>query len=139
MVINRNLEDVSEEESLITPEAGGSSMNWVFGHIIVNRDDVLTMLGQEPVSAEELVNRYKRGSSPTKEVTLEELRKLFAESQKRLRAGFSSKTDEDLAVTVEGSEDSLEKNLLQYYFHESYHAGELGVLRRVAGKDGAIE
>jgi hypothetical protein len=35
-------------------------------------------------------------------------------------------------------EIAILSQLAAVQFHQSYHAGQLGVLRRIAGKDGAI-
>jgi hypothetical protein len=34
MAINRNLNDLGDEETVHIPEPGGSCINWVMGHII---------------------------------------------------------------------------------------------------------
>ena len=33
--INRNLDGLSHEESLVIPEPGGNCLNWVLGHIVI--------------------------------------------------------------------------------------------------------
>jgi len=39
---------------------------------------------------------------------------------------------------LSGDEEKL-KNITGLSFHEAYHAGQLGVLRRIAGKEGALK
>src|SRR5262245_20389268 len=41
----RNLEGITHEESLVQPQTGGNSLNWVLGHIVANRNRLLPMLG----------------------------------------------------------------------------------------------
>ena len=35
--VNRNVEGVTEEESLVKPQLAGNCLNWVLGHIVVYR------------------------------------------------------------------------------------------------------
>jgi hypothetical protein len=54
-------------------------------------------------------------------------------------------TDEELAANVPEEFNrpplagSIGDALSRLNFHESYHAGQIGLLRRIAGKEGAIK
>ena len=37
----KNLEGMTHEESLLRPEKGGASINWILGHIVATRNRVL--------------------------------------------------------------------------------------------------
>ena len=136
-----NARDLTHEESLIGPEPGGNCANWVLGHIVQNRGAVLQLLGEKPVWADAEGERYKRGSAPVAGDTagtkpFPEILEALDRSQERLLAGLSRAKDEDLgAVETKGS---LAAKLAGLQFHEAYHAGQLGLLRRIAGKEGAI-
>jgi hypothetical protein len=134
-----NARDLTHEESLVEPP-GGNCANWVLGHIVQNRGAILSLLGEKPVWSEGEGERYKRGSAP---ITARDKPKPFPEifqaldrSQERILAGLSRVKDEDLgSVETKGS---LLGNLCGLQFHEAYHAGQLGLLRRIVGKEGAI-
>ena len=132
--ININLEGLTHEDSLASPEPGGNCINWILGHIIVNRDSINEMLGIEKISNANLVERYARGTKPiTKEnaIQLNELLTIFNNSQALLEEKVS-KTD------FKDDQDKI-KRIAFLAFHEAYHAGQTGLLRRIAGKEGAIK
>ena len=138
--IGANARDLTHEESLIQPHPGGNCANWVLGHIVQNRGQVLELLGEEPVWSPADGDRYKRGSAPIVEggnaKPSPKILEALDRSQERLMAGLSRAKDEDLGpAEVKGS---LAGKLAVLQFHEAYHAGQLGLLRRIAGKKGAI-
>ncbi len=51
-------------------------------------------------------------------------------AHERLSAALQAKEDEDLG--------DLARSLAQLQSHECYHIGRLGLLRRIAGKEGAV-
>lgn len=137
--IGANARDLTHEESLIEPRPGANCANWVLGHIVQNRGAVLEMLGEKPVWNQAEGEPYKRGSKPVTGTTAKPFAQLFEAldlSQERLVAGFSRAKDGDLGSP--DAKDSVFAKLAFLQFHEAYHAGQLGLLRRVAGKKGAI-
>ena len=67
---------------------------------------------------------------------LADLVRLYNESQELILTRFGSLSSEDL--TKEQEDSTLLEKLMEYYFHETYHAGQLGVLRRLTGRPGAL-
>ncbi len=59
--INRNLAEVSHEESLVRPPAG-NCLNWVLGHIVIHRGTMLKIIGRRPLLEGERATPYLRGS-----------------------------------------------------------------------------
>jgi hypothetical protein len=136
--IKVNLEGLSHDQGLVSPDAGGNCINWVLGHILTQRRSILAMLGEDPVWSEELASRYRRGSEPVTDKAgargLETMAADLDRAQERLIAGF-----ERLSASPRTKErDDLIKNLAMLQFHEAYHAGQIGLLRRIAGAPGAI-
>jgi uncharacterized damage-inducible protein DinB len=123
--IGVNARDLTHEESLIEPHPGANSANWVLGHIVHNRRFILEMVGEQPVWTEEEAKNYP------------DLLQAFDLSQERLMAGLSRLPDDKLGKVSD--KESLGRKLAFLQFHEAYHAGQLGILRRVAGKPGAIK
>jgi hypothetical protein len=133
-VININLAGITQEESLKSPEAGGNCINWVLGHIIVSRNDINEIVGLGKITDEKLENLYSRGTlniNRGNAEKIETLLEIFNGSQKALEDKVA---DTDLSSNA----DSL-KELTFLAFHEAYHTGQTGLLRRVAGKEGAIK
>ena len=145
--INRNLEGVSHEESLVRPPAG-NCLNWVLGHIVLYRGTMLKLIGRRPLLEGERADLYRRGSHPDGSehyLDLATLRGLLSDAHQELIPALAAMTDEELAANV--PEDfnrpplagSIGNALARLSFHESYHAGQIGLLRRIAGKEGAIK
>jgi hypothetical protein len=133
-VINKNLESISHEESLISLQAGGNCLNMILGHIVVTRDALLECLGLEDLCDEKITKLYVQGSPPVKPgeaINIKELLKMYNESQVNIK--------EELSKRDFGSDEEKIKNIAGLSFHEAYHAGQLGVLRRIVGKDGALK
>lgn len=133
-VINKNLESISQQLSLKEPEAGGNSMNWVLGHIVINRDGVLKLLKQDPMCDGKMEKIYVKAShiKENKEsVKVDKLLRLYNDIQDVIIKTLSDFNPEENREAV--------LNIAGYAFHEAYHSGQLGVLRRVIGKKGKLK
>jgi hypothetical protein len=146
-VFRRNVEGVTHEESLRAPQPGGNCMNWVGGHLVHTRDAILQMLGAAPIGSPAERERYARGSAPIRDASeamaWDRIVRTFDSQQEALRAAFAGLTPERLAAPLPAERnpfqvDSVAEQLAVFSFHESYHVGQLGVLRRLCGKPGAI-
>lgn len=138
-VIHRLTEGLSHADSLIQPPMGGNSLNWVLGHIVVNRSSVLDALGLEPLPepAPAALARYQSGTDPVTEaapgvLVLADLLRAVDASSARIKAGFEQMTPEALRREQDGR--PVGQRLLGLYWHETYHIGQLELLRRVAGQ-----
>ena len=137
-----NLEGISQAESLRQPDGGGHCMNWIFGHIVASRNGIFKLLNESPIWADEQVGPYKRGTPETQQangmIELQNIHDDFDESQKRLVAALERLTLEDYQKKI-GDKDTLGQKLSFLHFHEAYHIGQLGLLRRIVGKPCAIK
>ncbi len=134
MVLNTNLKDITHAESLVSPAHGGNSINWIVGHILLNRDDVREMLGLGRLFQDRSYKVYLRGSSqldPNSAVNFGKLFTEFNDTQKELEDKLS---ETDFSDNPKGLKDIAFRA-----FHEAYHIGQTGLLRRIAGKEGAIK
>lgn len=147
--ISTNLNGISHEESLRTPEPGGNSLNWIAGHILAARNLVLKQLGEQPVLGSEELAPYNRGSKGLQPadpcLDLDRLQELLRQSGERIAAGLESVAPEALeaelpadALPVPIDKPTVGALLTFLVFHEGYHAGQLGLGRRLLGKEGAI-
>ncbi len=97
--VNVNTKGLTHEDSLVAPPSGGNCLNWVLGHLLVARNDLLKGLGRDPVWGEERVERYSRGSNPItagEALPLGEILADFAASQETLVEAVNALTDDDL-------------------------------------------
>lgn len=133
-VLERNLKGLTQEDALVSPLPGGNCINWIVGHILVSRDDLRDMLGLQRVCSDEMTALYRRGSGNVNSVNsmnISELLDIYNSGQQELEDCIGE-TD------FTGSEKAL-KDLATLAFHEAYHIGQTGLLRRIAGKEGAIK
>lgn len=138
-VLSKHAEGMSHEESVARSSAGGNSFNWVLGHIVASRNDILALLGEPPVWNEADAAPYVRGSHELDPAAARPLPAILADldrSQERLTARLERLTAAELA-TVQG-DSTIVKQLAFLQFHETYHVGQTGLLRRLAGKEGVI-
>ena len=146
-VIQKNTEGISPEESVTSTPDGASCVNWVVGHIVGARNGILKTLGQAPALDDPRMTAYGRGADPitpeSKVVPLPELLEALADSQQRLMTTLAELSNEDLTREVPGpitgKPEPLSHFLGSLAFHEAYHSGQLGVLRRLLGKEAAIQ
>ncbi|MGH9969450.1 MAG: DinB family protein [Pyrinomonadaceae bacterium] len=140
-VLKGNLEAISHEESLIQPPGGGNCLNWVLGHIVATRDMALELLKQQPVWRKEEADTYRRGSAPIQDGSrAKNLDQIIADlhrSQDRLLAGLTEVLQPQLNAPA--GDQSVGEMLFTLQMHEAYHAGQTGLLRRMAGHEGAIK
>jgi uncharacterized damage-inducible protein DinB len=146
-VVRLNVDGVSHEESLIQPQPGGNCLNWVLGHLLAIYGEALPLLGQQPVRPRDELSHYQRGAppitNPTDALPLEELKRGWDEACARVDAGLAALTDDRLAKSAPFSpsnnpDETVGSLLATVVFHQAYHSGQRGTLRRIAGKEGAI-
>jgi uncharacterized damage-inducible protein DinB len=139
-VLRVNLEGLSHEDALVQPAPGGNCVNWVLGHILATRNALFSLIGVEPVWPEADAARYRRGSDPvTRDAGIVPLDRMSGDldrSQSQLMEALGRMTAEDLARPV--GDATVSEKLAFLQFHEAYHAGQIAILRRMAGKPGAI-
>jgi uncharacterized damage-inducible protein DinB len=141
--LERNLDGISEGECLASPETGGNSINWIVGHLLSSRNGVHALLGLNPAWPESLgaSDPYKRGATEfprDRAVPLTDLCSALRQSQTAVLAALEQISPERLAERASETMTVAER-LAFLGFHESYHVGQTGVLRRVLGKAGAIK
>jgi uncharacterized damage-inducible protein DinB len=146
-IVGLNVDGITQEESLIHPQPAGNCLNWVLGHLVFVYNMILPLVKQKPVGNAEQLKRYDRGTAPLTNAAeasdINELMKLWDESVDRFDAGLASLTPEELdakaPISPRKDPNETVRSLLGLVtFHQAYHAGQLGLLRRVAGKPGAI-
>lgn len=150
---NRNVQlvkmqtnELSHEESVAPLPFRGNCMNWVVGHIIGSRNDILRLLGEAPALDPAAAATYARDAQPltgleAAAVPLGQLLAALEESQGRLAAALARASAEDLAREASAygrSTRTVEEWLFFLYFHETFHVGETSIIRQAAGTDDKV-
>ncbi|HEX8172489.1 MAG TPA: DinB family protein [Thermoanaerobaculia bacterium] len=144
-IANANLDGITHEDSLVRAIAGGNTLNWVAGHIVSTRCHVLPALRREPVWKDEQMRLYSRAmavAGDTELLPFDEVVRALRLSLERLLDGIAALSDEELAAPAPFNPgpdpETIGSLLTKMAIHEAYHLGQTGILRRVAGKAGAI-
>lgn len=144
-LIHMQTEGLSHADSLIQTPYNINCLNWVLGHIAVNRDNVLRLIGGEPVLSDNVYQSYVSGSDPIKEdgecvVQLEQLLELLGESQARISDAVEKLSAEDLKkeILVGDTKMPVINRLFGFYFHDTYHTGQTELLRQISGMNDRI-
>ncbi len=145
--VQQNLEGVTHEDSLKSAGEGGNCINWVLGHILNTRGLMLRLIGGEPKSCEGLEELYGRFTKPIGAgddcASLDALLEAMAASQEAMLERLATVDDAGLEAMVPQLFDAEKQEpagvqFATLLFHESYHAGQLGVIRRNVGLAAAI-
>lgn len=142
-VIQKQLDGITHDESVLQLPFRGNCLNWVLGHILESRQEVLELLGREPIMTGAERAWYGFGSEPVTNgeqcVRLERLLEILEESQQQILASLEAMSDDDLQVIVDAEkQQTLEERLSFLQFHETYHTGQLEPLRQLAGKNDSV-
>ncbi len=142
-ITERQAEGLTHADSLLQPPFRGNCFNWILGHMLVGRNNTLKHLGREPYCDEETVALYKFDSEP---ITDGEKARPLAD----LLAGMSATADIIVAELEKASDDFMDEIIDEergqtrrqaidfLAWHESYHVGQLELLRQLAGIDDKV-
>ena len=128
------------------PPAGGNSAHWVLGHLCASRRGLLRMLG-EALADEPWEAPFRRGASPTEdeaagypgpERLLEDLEASGRALAERLAHLRGAELEADIGRKLPDGSATRAGAAHFLYFHEVYHLGQLGLLRRLAGQPGFV-
>lgn len=140
-VLRFSFKDITEELARFQPQPAGNCINWILGHILVSSDNVLTLIGQDKILTPEQSEPYRRGSKPIETdnfMKLSQLQSILIRIPKRMKDGLERLITVDLAV-IGDRDESLSYQLTFLHFHEAYHCGQIGLLRRLVGLEGVIK
>ncbi len=142
-IINKQADGLSHEQMLLQLPFRGNCFNWVLGHIVTNRDKVLVLLGEEPQFSENEVARYNRGSDPVVEgetaVHSHRLLEAVQTSQSQIEKTLAKIDSEALAAIYDAENNiTVAEHINGLHWHETYHTGQLEILRQLAGTNDRI-
>ncbi len=140
-VIRRNLEGIESEDVVIRVGDDGANINWILGHILATRNVFIALLGGEPFWSDEQRARFASKSDvevdAAQAMPLAQMEQALEQSQEQLQALLGACKNEDLTAAPENG-PPLGIKLGGFAFHESYHAGQIGIMRRVIGLSGTL-
>ncbi len=137
-VFQTNAESLKQKDFLVQTASDGVHFNWILGHVLHSRQILLEALGAEPsVKNTEILKAYARGSKAqaTEIMSSQDLLQALEVSQAALEKSLD---DADFASPSPMGKGTLEDYFELMTWQETYHAGQSGVLRRLAGFAGQI-
>ena len=142
-LFDRVLKGFDVSRQFIRPIEKANSVNWIAGHLVSSRYDVASMLGVGDKCP--WGNLYDMGvelKDSSDYPSLEEIKSAFVEISAKIIAGLETASEDQLSKEPPwkgpGMENSVRGTISFLSFHESYHLGQLGYLRKFHGLDGAF-
>lgn len=143
-IIARNVEGITHADSLAPAAGGGNTANWILGHVVNVQNAVMRIIGAPPVWEGEQLERA-RFDHPIRDadnaIDWDTLVERFNASRDACLAGLAALGEDALAEKMPdafGNESTRAGVLGVLVIHQCYHAGQLGMARRAAGKKAAI-
>ena len=145
-IIKMQTEGLTQQDSLIQLPFRANCLNWVVGHLLANRCNILNLLGAEDLRPGVNLDHYERESDPIQGpeegvLVLAELLIHLETAQSRLEAALKKEDQaslQRLAPYRDRSEQTVAFWLFFLYFHDSYHVGQTELLRQATGVDDKI-
>ena len=129
-LVSEGIKELNHKKSMLFPPGGSNPANWILGHIMASRCNVLAMLKTDPPWDFSRCSPYIPDSkplSPGDEVEdFETMKKAFENTQEHLLGAIRKLTAAELEE--KNGENSLGESLAGYGIHEAFHAGELAVI-----------
>ncbi len=137
-IVKGKTEGLTHADSMLQLPFPGNCLNWNLGHILVYRMQYLGVIDgvSKPDPAEFAI--YGGGSEPLtdsdKAIPLEALLARLDEASVAVIAALESMPADKLAEIYDAEKGTTIDDRLQFYliFHESYHVGQLELLRELA-------
>ena len=141
-LVHKALEGLSDDHAWEQLQGRGNPIAWMIGHITETRSQMLGLLGA-PWDAG-WGGRFKRGAELFERSTYPmrgEIEARFTETHECMRAAFASLTADRLAaaapVSFAGAR-TLADLLAFFAFHEAYHLGQVGYIRKQLGHSSLV-
>jgi hypothetical protein len=143
-VINQQIEGLTHDDSLMQLPFRGNCLNWVVGHILESRNELLEKLGEATFMTPEQAEPYGRGSDPITGngphvLHMDSLQAMMAASLDSLVECLNAMPAEMLDTVVNEEHGTLLIDRIEFFnWHESYHVGQLEYLRQLTGTDDSV-
>jgi hypothetical protein len=140
-IVQQQTADLTHADSLIQPQPGENCLNWVMGHLDVNLVDILEVLGDAPPEDLPDLDRYKIGSEPVlgegeDVLPFQFLIDTYALLNQRVIERLKKMSEADFEEEIDFWQGRSRRGYVAffYFFHNTYHLGQLEFLRNLAGK-----
>ena len=140
-LLKRQVDGVEDEGALRPLFEGGSSLNWMVGHLVASRDAMLRTAGADPLGDASIRERYDYGTTAPEAETatdLGTLLDLLTKQGERLSERLPELDEAALAAPSGMGDADRHRYLTFMVWHETYHLGQAVLYRRALGLDSPI-
>jgi len=137
----KQVDGLSHADSLLQPQPGGNCLNWVLGHLVVNLVDILKTLGGSLPADLPNLDHYGFGSEPVVAeepgvLALSALLEKYTQLTLLITDRLDEMTEADFDEEIEFWQGKSRRGYVAffYFFHHTYHIGQLEQLRNLAGR-----
>ncbi len=129
------------DDDMLLSTGESNTIGWIFGHIIYYRGIILQRLKEE-IEISESEKNFERGAKKNKElkVNLEESLNNFSSRGDKIITALNEMNDEDfkqnIGMELPGGKNDLEALLLFLSWHETFHLGQIDLIKAACGKGG---
>ncbi len=142
-ILGANLDGLDADQSMKQPQPAGNCANWILGHMVQAHNRVMGLVNQEPVWADPSLDRTSDAIvSPDQALDWDTMVARLLGSKDRMMMGLGAlseaQLDEGGFSDPFGNPTTRGQLLNLMAVHQNYHAGQLGLSRRLVGLPGAI-
>jgi hypothetical protein len=144
-ILRKQTDGLTTKDSLLQPQPGGNCLNWVMGHLVVNLVEILEVLDGELLDGLPDLTRYRIGSEPIRGeeegvLALSDLVDIYERLTNKIIDRLSQMDEADFKEETDFWQGKSRRGYVAffYFFHNTYHLGQLEFLRNLAGKTGKI-
>jgi uncharacterized damage-inducible protein DinB len=138
-LIRQTLSDLPADVLWKQPGGQGNSIMWIVGHITQTRAGLLSLLGERASTGwGELFRRGAQRQDPSAYPEAKAIKAVGIDLTNRLRAKLETITGDELAAPVNPAVklpnvNTVSDALAFFAFHEAYHVGQLGYVKKALG------
>jgi hypothetical protein len=146
-IVQKQVKDLTHDDSLLQLPFRGNCLNWVLGHITQSRNKMLRLVDENSLWSQQQNARYDTNSPPVTShedaVRFEQILTDFANAHHLLTERLKQMTEQDLTATAKPVIDGFRpmttgQFLHSLLWHETYHVGQTEILRQLAGKNDKV-
>lgn len=134
-LLRRFVENITHDESMLTPPMPCNNLNWLVGHVVFRRNTALELLEADPVWDSTWSAVYQSGSEPVRAGgKVKDFRELVEDLEvcaDRITSALDTMQDSDLEP--ERETDRGRKPIWQHleglHWHETFHLGQIEMLK----------
>ncbi len=143
-LVNRALQDLSEEDLWRRPNEHSNSIGWLLGHVTWARNGMLITLTDQPVPMP-WSGPFERGAQAADRSAYPATAEIVATLKtinEKLKAAMEVTTETRLSAPAPFATPSPDKTVRGVFaflvFHEGYHIGQVGYILKLLGRPGLV-